>query len=401
MKVIQINTTANKGSTGRIAEQIGSLIIENAGESIICYGRDSNLSQSKLYKIGNEFDVKLHGLQSLFLGRHGQGSILATNRLINFIKEQNPDIIHLHNLHGYYLNYPLLFNFLNKSRIKILWTLHDCWAFTGHCTYFSDINCDKWKTECNSCPKTGNYPKSLLIDNSTFFFDLKKELFNSVSLNIVTVSHWLKNLVEQSFLKKQNIRVIYNGVDGTIFKPQGKNELLLSKYNLKGKSVLLAASTSWAKQKGFEDYLKLAKYLAFNEVIVLLGLPSHLRNKLPINIIAVDIIDNINELVSWYNIADIVLNLSYQETFGLTSVEGFMCGKPTILYNSTASPELIVDEILGEIVESGDILEVYEAIKRIYSKNVKSEDIREIALKIFDAKRQYAKYIDLYNSILR
>ena len=200
MKILQINSTANKGSTGRIAEQIGLLIQNEGWESTIAYGRDVNPSSSKLYRIGNDLDVKLHGLKSLVLGKHGLGSVKPTIELIDFIRNEKFNVVHLHNIHGYYLNIKLFFEELRKINVQVVWTLHDCWAFTGHCSHFSDINCNKWKFKCHSCPKTNNYPKSLFFDNSEYFFELKKELFSSYSFNIVTVSKWLIGLVNESFL---------------------------------------------------------------------------------------------------------------------------------------------------------------------------------------------------------
>lgn len=400
MKILQINSTANRGSTGRIAEQIGLLIQNEGWASIIAFGRDANPSSSRLYRIGNGIDIKLHGLKSLVLGKHGLGSAKPTYGLLDFIKEENIDIVHLHNIHGYYLNLEILFEELSKLNVQVVWTLHDCWAFTGHCTHFSDINCNRWKIKCYSCPKIGNYPKSLFFDNSEFFFEKKQFLFNLKSLNIVTVSKWLKGLVNESFLNKHNTISISNGVDENTFILQEKNSKLLKSYGLEKKTILLAASTSWAKQKGFDDYIKLAALLSPNNVIVLLGLPDRLKKSLPSNIVGVSRTENMHQLASWYSTADIVLNLSYQESFGLTSVEGFMCGKPTIVYNATASPELIVDPELGVIVTPGDVYAVKQSVESLINSEINHSRIREIAIKNYGANSQYSKYISLYKSIL-
>ncbi len=400
MKVIQINSTVNKGSTGRIAEQIGKLILERGDESIIAYGRDGNASESKLFKIGDKFDFALHGFYSLFLGRHGEASKQSTYNLINYLNKEKPDILHLHNLHGYYLNFPIFFRYLSNTQSKIVWTLHDCWAFTGHCSHFSDINCIKWKTKCFNCPKKRNYPKSLFFDNSSYFYDLKYELFNSVPLNIIAVSKWLEGLVKNSFLRTMSINCISNGVDESIFRIQKKDRYLIKKYNLDGKTVLLASSTSWAKQKGFDDYLSLSNILSNDEILILLGIPDRLKRKLPKNIIAISRTESVLELAKWYSTADIVLNLSYQESFGLTSVEGFMCGKPTIVYNTTASPELIINKNLGLIVEPGNIRHVADAVKMLKNQEIDSIKIRQLAIENFSARSQYLKYISLYESLL-
>lgn len=400
MKVVQINSTVNKGSTGRIAEQIGDLLIKQGEESLIAFGRNSNSSKSKTYRIGSGLDVKVHGAISLLFGKHGESSIRATNKLIDFLELENPDIIHLHNLHGYYLNYPMLFDYIKNNNKKIVWTLHDCWAFTGHCTHFSDIDCSKWKSNCNACPKKTNYPKSLFFDNSEYFFELKKKLFNSPNIFFVTVSNWLEEKATSSFIGRQPIICINNGVDENLFLIKNKSQELIYKYKLINKTILLATSTSWAKQKGYYDYLRLSKNLAPNEIIVLIGLPDRLRKGLPHNIIGVERTENTSQLSEWYATSDIVLNLSIQESFGLTSVEGFMCGKPTIVYNSTASPELIVSPELGRIVSPGDINGVYQAIQELKNNMPNSQKIRELAIKHFSAQKQYEKYISLYKHIL-
>lgn len=399
MKILQVNSTANLGSTGRIAEQIGELILNEGWESIIAYGRSSNKSKSFLYRIGRDIDVKFHAIQSFVLGNHGYASIIATKELINFIQEQKPDIIHLHNLHGYYINLRMLFVYLNETNVKIVWTFHDCWPFTGHCTYFSDINCQKWISECCNCPKKGNYPKSLFLDNSKRDFYFKRELFNSVELNIVTVSNWLKNLTKQSFLKGHNIVAISNGVNSNQFKIKDKSQILINRFGLNNKKILLAASTSWAKQKGFNDYLKLSSLLSLDIIIVLVGVSKDNIKNLPPNMLGIERTESIDELVDWYNIADIVLNLSIQESFGLTSVEGFMCGRPTIVYNTTASPELILDSCMGEIINAKNIDEVKSAIHKILLSEIDSNKIRKIAIENFDSTIQFKKYIDLYKAI--
>ncbi|MCG9881757.1 MAG: glycosyltransferase [Bacteroidia bacterium] len=400
MKILQINSTANLGSTGRIAEQIGDLIIREGWQSIIAYGRGANSSNSELYRIGDAFDVKMHGFQSLILGRHGLGSNNSTDEFINYLAIQKPDIIHIHNLHGYYINFVKLFDYLLKSKIKIVWTFHDCWPITGHCTYFSDIACFKWESECNNCPKKFNYPKSLFFDNSQKNFNLKKKLFNDVPIQIVTVSNWLKAIVEKSFLFNQKISAISNGVDSSIFRIKPKSSFLINKYNLKHKKVLLAASTSWAKQKGFNDYLELASVLNEDIIVVLIGLRLDLIKKLPKNILGIERTENIEELVDWYNVSDIVMNLSIQESFGLTTVEGFMCGKPSIVYNTTASPELIIDTCMGEILEINNINKVNLEIIKLLDKEIDSKKIREIAIDNFDSNKQFRKYINIYKSIV-
>ena len=324
--------------------------------------------------------------------------------MIEEILDIKPDIIHLHNIHGYYLNYEVLFEFLHRFKGKVVWTLHDCWSFTGHCSYFSDINCKKWILECESCPKVKNYPRSLILDTSKTTYLLKKKLFSTLeNLQIVTVSEWLHNLVSTSFLKDHSIVTINNAVDLSVFKPKEINSHLIKKYNISNKFIMIAAATAWSKNKGFDDYLELSSLLSDDEIIVLIGLKDDVIKKLPFNIIGISRTENQMELADWYNIADVVLNLSYQETFGMTSAEGFACGKPTIVYNVTASPELVSKDELGYIIEPGNISEVYKAVKIIKENgsNFYADICRENAIENYSTDIQFQKYIDLYKKLLK
>ena len=219
MKVLQINTTVNTGSTGRIAEEIGKLLIAKGNSSFIAFGRRENPSQSEKIKIGSKTDFYLHTLKTRLFDQHGFGSRKATEELINKIFQVQPDIIHLHNIHGYYVNNQVLFGFLKRYKKPVVWTLHDCWAFTGHCAHFEDISCIKWKTHCTNCPKVKRYPASWGFDNSFNNFAVKKKLFSACALHIVLPSKWLNNLVSESFLSHFQTSIIYNGIDLNVFKP--------------------------------------------------------------------------------------------------------------------------------------------------------------------------------------
>lgn len=402
--LLQINSVANRGSTGRIAESIGLFAEQHGWNSYIGYGRQSNESSLKKVKIGSQASVITHALQTLIFDQHGFGSRNATKKFLARLEGIQPDIIHLHNIHGYYLNYPALFQYIEQHNIPIVWTLHDCWAFTGHCTHFSDIDCGKWKTECYDCPKKGNYPRSIWKDASQENFRLKKSLFTQVSnLNLITVSDWLQGLVKQSFLSTTSVQTIHNGVDTEIFNPKADISVKhIVDYSLDGKFVMVAASTSWARQKGFEDYCTLSEYLAPDEVIVLIGLPPEKMRNLPEQVIGLPRTESIQELAAWYAAADIVLNLSYLETFGLTTVEGFACGTPSIVYNATASPELLQGDRLGYIVAPGKIEEVVSAKNKI-KRNTKayySAHCRSAALARFDQKKQLFRYLKVYEEML-
>lgn len=399
--LLQVNVVANWGSTGRIAEEIGQKAIDKGWNSYIAYGRNANCSESQLIKIGSIWDIKFHGLKSRLFDRHGLGSKRATLKFVERIKEIKPDIIHLHNIHGYYLNIEILFNYLSISNIPVVWTLHDCWPFTGHCAYYSIAKCDKWLNQCYNCVQKKSYPASLCIDRSAVNYALKKSLFTSLAdMTIVPVSKWLGDQVQQSFLREHAIQVIHNGVDLTKFYP--RNSIALrQKMELIGEHILLGVATSWSKRKGLADYLKLAEVLPVNCKIILVGLSKQQIKNLPKNIIGLTRTESIDELAELYSLADIVLNLSYEETFGLTTVEGFACGTPGIVYNCTASPELISPET-GLIVEGGNLGQLAGAIDEILLKGTASFSIacRNRAELLYDKMNKFKEYIELYHDIL-
>jgi len=400
--LLQINSGVNIGSTGRIAEQIGQFAISKGWVSYIAYGRKSNLSISRTIKIGNKFDFISHVFLTRLFDKHGLGSIWATKILIKKIKLINPDIIHLHNIHGYYINYKVLFEFLSRSNIPVVWTLHDCWAFTGHCSYFSNINCVKWTDLCNQCPKKKYYPTSLFFDLSEVNYLLKRKLFNSVNrMIIVPVSFWLNGLISHSYLSNFPLRVINNGIDLTLFHPITSYSEIRRKYDITQRSILIGVANVWHVGKGLHDYYKLSELLPDEYIIVLVGLTKKQINTLPSKIKGIEKTESIIELASLYSASDIVLNLSYQETFGMTTVEGFACGTPGIVYNSTASPELITPET-GIIVEPGNIKHVLHAIEDIISKgkDYYSSNCRRRAVEFYNKDKQYEQYLQLYEELI-
>lgn len=399
MKLLQINSVVNIGSTGRIAEQIGQAAMAAGWESYIAYGREAGQSQSHLIKIGSPFDVMWHGIATRLFDRHGLASKRATRRFISQIKEIQPDIIHLHNIHGYYLNYEVLFEYLSKADMPVVWTLHDCWAMTGHCSYFEGANCTKWATQCYDCPLTHSYPKAY-FDSSYDNYNKKKNSFNIPNIYLITVSEWLLKIVENSFLRNNSRQVIYNGVDTNLFNYTGNT--IKKNLGICNKKLLLGVASIWDERKGLTAYCRLAKILTDEYRIVLIGLSPAQIQKLPKGIIGIERTNNINELVQYYSAADVVMNLSYAETFGLTTVEGFACGTPSIVYDTTASPELITENT-GIVVQLGDILAVKDAVEEICRKGKEhySQFCRERALKHFNKEDKFKEYIELYKKILK
>lgn len=404
MKIIlQINSVINSGSTGRIAEEIGQLAMSYGWKSYIAYGRNNNGSNSHKIKIGNSWDIKLHGIQTRLFDRHGLASRQATKCFVEQIKEIKPDIIHLHNIHGYYLNIEVLFDYLALIDTPVVWTLHDCWPITGHCTHFSFCGCEKWKDQCYNCPQKEEYPSSMLFDRSRQNFIQKKKLFTSVeNLTIVTVSKWLNEVVSESFLHGSPIKTIYNGINTDIFYPITDISALKSKYPGINKTVLLGVANVWSDRKGFRDFIKLSERLPHDISVILLGLSEQQIKRLPSNVIGLKRTESIQKLVELYNIADVVLNLSAEETFGMTTVEGFSCGIPGIVYNTTASPELITSET-GFVVEQGDIYGILRSVDEIKRRGHQfyRDACRKRALSFYKKEDRYAEYLNLYEELLK
>jgi putative colanic acid biosynthesis glycosyltransferase len=399
--ILQINTVLNSGPVGRIAEGIGQTAKENGWISYIAYGRNERKSESNSVKIGTSLDVNIHGLKSIIFDNHGFGSVKATRNFIKQITGINPDIIHLHNLHGYYINIRLLFDFLSGTDTPVVWTLHDCWPITGHCVYFDFVKCEKWKTGCFQCPQKNAYPRSLFIDRSRENYSKKKLLFTSVkNLSIVTVSNWLANIVRDSFLLEYPITVINNGINTSLFTP-GKLNTVKSEYHLEGKLIILGVSNGWNYRKGLTDFLELSKYIESDIQIILIGLSNHQISSLPSNIIGLNRTENLQKLVQFYSAADIFISTSVEETFGLSIVEAMACGTPVIVYNTTACPE-VVSETTGIVVEKNNISALLSAIKTIRNngKEYYSRSCENRVKSLYDKKDRFLDYIKLYNNLL-
>lgn len=403
-KLFQINVVANSGSTGKIAEQIGVLAENKGWDCYMAYGRWAYNSSLKLYKIGSKKDIYLHGLKSILFDKHALGSVGATLSLIDEINKVKPDIIHLHNIHGYYLNLPVLCDFLAEYKKPIVMTLHDCWTITGHCVHFQDIGCDKWKNGCHHCPNLKGYPKSLFIDNSRNNWIIKKESFQKILslLTIVPVCNWLGDIVSQSYLKNASRKVIVNGIDLEVFKPYSDMSSLRKKYEVDNKYVLLAVSNGWNSTKGFEDILWLRNKLSDEFIFILVGVSPNQKKKLPKGIIGVCRTENVSQLVELYSMADVFLNPTYQDTLPTVSIEALSCGTPVIGYDTGGSAD-IIDETVGMLIERGDKEKLYSSLLKIKSvrKDFYSDRCREKALSLFNNQECYQNYLDLYNNLLK
>lgn len=396
MKILQINVLSNSGSTGRIAEGIGLQIIENENESYIAFGRGlANESKSQQIKIGNTFDQYLHVLKTRLTDKHGFGSKKITKKFIETIKKINPDIIHLHNIHGYYINVEVLFNFLKEYKKPIVWTLHDCWPFTGHCAYYMQIDCSKWQTQCYKCPIKNSYPKSF-YDNSKNNYKLKKELFTGIkNMHIVTPSNWLAGEVKKSFLQDYPISVINNGINLNQFNIQKKEttkELVSNSFSIIG------VANIWDERKGFSDFIKLRQLLGEEFEIILIGLSQNQIDNLPSGIKGIQKTESVYQLAEYYSKADVFLNPTYEDNFPTTNIEAIACGTPVITYDTGGSPES-VDFEGGFVVSRGDLDSVVKIIKHLKISNISSEICRSRAVKLYDSKQRFNEYIKLYENL--
>lgn len=401
-KLLQISIEVNSGSVGRIAEQIGLQAIEYGWESYITYARNHQPSKSNVIKTGSKLDVYWHGVMTRITDKHGFYSTLATKKLIKQIKEIKPDVILLHHLHGYFININLLFNYLSKIEIPIVWIFHDCWSFTGHCAHFDEIGCEKWKTQCYTCPLTKSYPASYIFDRSKKNYIEKKTLFNSVkNLTIIPVSNWLGDLVKESFLSSNNIKVIHNGIDINTFRPNTNNQETREKFGLNDEFIVLGLSSVWNNSKGIGDFIKLSSQIDSNTKIILVGLSQKQIDQLPNNIIGISRTENVTQLVDLYSMSDLYLNLTYNDTFPTTNLESLACGTPILTYKTGGSVEAVSDDT-GFIVEKGDLDSVIKVINEVkeIGKEFYTDKCRERALTCFNKDDRFKEYIELFtNSI--
>ena len=393
-KIAYINVVCN-GSTGKIVRDLATNSKKSGFESLVCYGRGSGNNKLNCYKIDTKISILFHIILAR-LGFNGHGSYFSTKKLVKTLKNYNPDIIYLHNIHGYYLNLKVLFNYLkNEYSGRIIWELHDCWAFTGHCSYFTYVNCNKWKKSCSKCPRLNIYPKEYL-DTTKREYNFKKKLFSNINnLKIVTPSNWVRDLVKDSFLKQYDIETIYNGIDLSIFK-YAIDEKIYNKYNIpKDKKILLGVANVWEERKGLNIFFELSKLIKDDEIIVLVGLNDKQIINLPPKIIGIKRTDNQKELVNIYSIANCFINPSFEETFSLVTVEAMACGLPVVVCGMSAPKEL-VNEKVGKIVYNYyDAYSYYNAYQKLTSKNVDKKLIMEYAQR-FSNKKMIEKNIDIY-----
>ena len=406
-KLLQINPVVRiNTSTGRIMQEIGELAMSNGWESYIAYsyGRDGiKPCDSKLVPVGNKADVAWHGLVTRLTDRHGLASEGATRTFIREIERIQPDIIHIHNIHGYFLNYRVLFDYLAKCNTPVMWTVHDCWLYTGHCYHYSYIGCNKWKTECVQCPQRKMFPSSWWADRSKQNFRDKKAAFTSLPkerFTIVPVSDWIKGEMQHSFLKDYDFRVIHNGIDTNVFTIYDPAEVK-KKYQLEGKRIILGVASIWCEEKGWNDFMRLAEQLDENERLVLVGVDEKHQAMLPKNITGIRRTENIRQLAELYSAAEAFVNPTWQDNYPTVNLEAIACGTPVVTYRTGGSIEAVTEQT-GLVVEQGDVDGLLQAIRTIEErgKAYYQEPCRTHALKNFKKEDRYAEYLKLYDELI-
>lgn len=399
MRVYQINVICGSGSTGRIVVNLSQAIQMAGGECRIAYGRGTAPADIEAVKISNSLDLYFHVLMTRITNRHGLYSKNATQKLIKDIINYNPDIIHLHNIHGYYVNYEILFKFLKDYKRPVIWTLHDCWAFTGRCAHYDSIGCDQWKYVCQHCINLKSYPSSWVEKNVYSNFVKKRECFNSIDrLILVTPSKWLKNQVQNSFLNQVKCVTIQNGIDVEQFTPKQGNRVK-RKLCPHQEKLILGVASIWTQNKGYDDFIHLRNLLDEKYILCMVGLSDKQIAELPTGIIGVKRTESIEELAEYYSAADVFLNLTYEDTFPTTNIEALACGTPVLTYKTGGSPEILTEEC-GSIALQGDL-------KAIAKYVVEWCERPKDTLRCVNRGREYNKqqknleYIELYQECMK
>ena len=404
MRVLLINEECGTGSTGKIAAAIAEDYQKQGHEVRIAYGRKAYVPEKYrpiAVRIGTDLGVRLHGVYTRVTDRHGLFSSAATRKFLAWATEYDPDVLWMHNIHGYYLNYELLFQWIKqRPNMEVKWTLHDCWAFTGHCVHFLVTKCERWKTGCHHCPGKKGYPASLLMDNSRDNYRRKKAAFTGVrKLSLIVPSQWLADLVGQSFLKDYPVQVVYNTINREVFKPTPGD--FRKRYGLEGKFLILGVASVWYDRKGLPDFLRLAGLLDDSCRIVLVGLSEQQMKGLPKNVIGIRKTHNQAELAEIYTAADVLFNPTYEDNYPTVNLEAISCGTPVVTYRTGGSPESVVEGETGTVVERGNVNGLLEAVRTFEKADREAlrRRCREYAEANFDKQERYREYLKLYEDI--
>lgn len=398
MKVLEINSVCGIRSTGRICTDIADLLEESGDTCRIGYGRSEVPDRYRqiAVPVSGKGAVLRHALGSRLFDNTGFYSAAATRKFLEWVDRYQPDLIHLHNIHGYYIHIELLFRYLKEKNLPVVWTLHDCWAFTGHCSHFAVRGCEKWKSGCHTCPQRGAYPASMLVDNSRKNYLRKKELFGGLKrMQIVTPSNWLGSCVADSFLGEYPVTTIYNGIDLSVFRPTESD--FVQKHGLQGKKIILGVASAWSEKKGLDGFITLSRLLGEEYRVVLVGLTPGQMEQLPDTVLGIERTNSIRELAQIYTAAYVHVSMSQEETMGLTVIEANACGTPVIVFDRTALPEIVTSQTGRVLTEC-----TAEAVARTLAETDFSGYAEACIAhaRRFEKKNMYSRYIDLYRSMM-
>lgn len=398
MRVFQLNTFCGVKSTGRIACEIAKLVKEDGGECRIGYGVPGISADSEIFalRIGTTVERKLHAVMRKLLDAEGYGSWFATRKLVRRMQEYKPDLIHLHNLHGCYLHLPMLFRCLRRLDIPVVWTLHDCWPFTGHCAYFDYSGCDRWKTGCHHCPQQNSYPVCIGFDGSRRNHRMKKKAFSIPrNLTFVAPCEWMTKHLKASCLGHFPSRVIVNGVNLNVFHPVQSD--LRERYGLQNKKLCLAVAAEWDQRKGLSFLCEAAKRLGKGYAFVVIGLNDDQIASLPEEMIGIRNTADTQELAAWYTAADCLVNPTLEDNMPMVNLEALACGTPVVMFETGGCPEAI-DSSCGIVVPQGDTAELCEAVEKAASGSFSAQNCINRAQR-FDCSFTFQNYLALYKEL--
>ncbi len=366
MKVLIINSVVGNGSTGRIVAGLYGYLRSKGEDVRVAYGMGevSKVPAEYTLKINNRRGYLFHNFMASLTDRAGFFSTVQTWRLVRYIKDFEPDVICLHQIHGYWINIRVLFRFLKQYNCPVLWTTHDCWSFTGHCAHFDLLGCSRWKEGCGSCPGRKSYPASWYVDNSALNYRQKKKLFLALGnrLKMVPISDWIRGLLLESFLKDNVAERIHNGIDLNVFRPVCADDLI-PRYHLEGQKIVLGVALPWSGYKGLPDIIKLRQFLPADYLIVLIGMAEWQIEGLPEGILGITRTSDPEELVKWYSLANVFVNATYSDTYPTVNMEALSCGTPVVTYNTGGSPESVTPDT-GMVVPRGDVEALANGIRR-------------------------------------
>ncbi len=362
MKILFVSAIWGGGGPGGVVKDLYAYMEARGEECWFAYARRSVPDSVRSIRIGSTLTVAGHIVKALCLDSNGFHSAAATRRFIRAVGELKPDLINLHNIIGFSLHVGVLFEYLKRTGIPVVWTVHDCWPFTGHCTYFDDVGCDKWRDSCGGCPARMQYPHSLFFDFSRRNLQIKKRLFSNVgSLSLVTPSAWLAGIMRDSFLKSYPIRVINNGIDLEVFRPVDSD--LRRRYGLENRTVVLGVAIVWALRKGLDAFVRLSDMLDPEKYrVVLIGITKHQKRRLPDRILALPRTRDAQELARWYSAADVFVNPTLADNYPTVNLEALACGTPVVTYDTGGSGEMIAPGS-GTVVRKGDLHALRDAIE--------------------------------------